>query len=83
MKLARIGINGNEKPVLIDSEDNYRDLSSIIKDLDASTLNFETLEKIKKENIKNLPILDKMNQMIKENNIMKESSHYSKYYKRL
>ena len=33
MKLARIGINGNEKPVLIDSEDNYRDLSSIIKDL--------------------------------------------------
>ena len=59
MKLARIGINGNEKPVLIDSEDNYRDLSSIIKDLDASTLNFETLEKIKKENIKNLPILDK------------------------
>ena len=59
MKLARIGISGNEKPVLIDSEDNYRDLSSIIKDLDASTLNFETLEKIKKENIKNLPILDK------------------------
>ena len=59
MKLARIGINGNEKPVLIDSEHNYRDLSSIIKDLDASTLNFETLEKIKKENIKNLPILDK------------------------
>ncbi len=52
MKLARIGINGNEKPVLIDNEDNYRDLSSIIKDLDASTLNFETLEKIKKENIK-------------------------------
>ena len=51
MKLARIGVNGNEKPVLIDSEDNYRDLSSIIKDLDASTLNFETLEKIKKENI--------------------------------
>ena len=83
MKLARIGINGNEKPVLIDSEDNYRDLSSIIKDLDASTLNFETLEKIKKENIKNLPILDKMNQIIKENNVMKESSHYSKYYKRL
>ena len=59
MKLARIGINGNEKPVLIDSEHNYRDLSSIIKDLDTSTLNFETLEKIKKENIKNLPILDK------------------------
>ena len=59
MKLARIGISGNEKPVLIDSEDNYRDLSSIIKDLDASTLNFETLEKIKKENINNLTILDK------------------------
>ena len=58
MKLARIGINGNEKPVLIDSEHNYRDLSSIIKDLDASTLNFETLEKIKKININDLLILD-------------------------
>ena len=35
------------KPALIDNENNYRDLSSIIKDLDSSTLNFETLEKLK------------------------------------
>ena len=59
MKLARVGISGNEKPILIDNEENYRDLSSIVKDLDPSTLNFSTLDKIKKINIKNLPILDK------------------------
>ena len=59
MKLLRIGDVGSEKPALIDKENKYRDLSSIIKDLDASTLNFETLEKIKKEKIKSLPILDK------------------------
>ena len=37
MKLCRIGDLGFEKPALIDSENNYRDLSSVIKDLDSST----------------------------------------------
>ena len=31
----------------------------------------------------NEPIANKMNQMIKENNEMKKSSQYTKYYKRL
>ena len=39
MKLCRIGKKGKEKPALIDSENNYRDLSSVIKDLDSSKLN--------------------------------------------
>ena len=47
MKLCRIGSVGEEKPAIIDSENNYRDLSSIINDLNPDTLNFDTLEKIK------------------------------------
>ena len=58
MKLCRIGNVGNEKPALIDKENNYRDLSSIIKDFDPDTLNFENIEKIKKLDILSLPILD-------------------------
>ena len=48
MKLCRIGNIGNEKPALIDNENNYRDLSSLLDDLNPETLNFDTIEKIKK-----------------------------------
>ena len=58
MKLLRIGKVGFEKPALIDKENKYRDLSSIIKDLNPDTLNFETLEKIKTIDISKLPVLD-------------------------
>ena len=58
MKLLRIGDLGSEKPALIDNENKYRDLSSIIKDLDPDTLSFETLEKIKATDITKLPLLD-------------------------
>ena len=47
MKLLRVGEIGAEKPALIDNENKYRDLSSIIEDLNPDTLNFETLEKIR------------------------------------
>ena len=58
MKLCRIGDAGNEKPAIIDKEGNYRDLSSIINDLNPDTLNFETLEKIEKVEISKFPILE-------------------------
>ena len=58
MKLIRIGNIGSEKPSIIDKQNNYRDLSSIIIDLNPDTLNFETLEQIKNLNINDLPILD-------------------------
>tara|TARA_B100001769_G_C21961189_1_gene517196 strand:- start:41 stop:889 length:849 start_codon:yes stop_codon:yes gene_type:complete len=58
MKLLRIGNVGSEKPALIDKENKYRDLSSIIKDFNPDTLNFETLEKIKTTDITKLPVLD-------------------------
>jgi len=58
LKLLRIGETGSEKPALIDNENNYRDLSSIIKDFNPDTLNFETLEKIKATDTSKLPVLD-------------------------
>tara|TARA_B100001559_G_C16406240_1_gene578145 strand:+ start:270 stop:1112 length:843 start_codon:yes stop_codon:yes gene_type:complete len=59
MKLCRIGKKDQEKPALIDSEGNYRDLSNTVSDFDPNTLNFDTFEKINKLNTKNLPLLDK------------------------
>jgi len=58
MKLLRLGETGSEKPALIDNENKYRDLSSIIKDLNPHSLNFETLEKIKSIDVSKLPVLD-------------------------
>ena len=58
MKLCRIGKIGEEKPAIIDKDNNYRDLSSIIEDLSPDTLNFNTLEKIEKADISSLPKLD-------------------------
>ena len=58
MKLCRIGDIGKEKPAIIDKENNYRDLSSIINDLDSKTLNFNTIEKIKNLEISTLPIIN-------------------------
>ena len=58
MKLLRIGDVGMEKPALIDNENKYRDLSSVIKDFNPDTLNFETLEKIRTTDISKLQVLD-------------------------
>ena len=58
MKLLRLGESGKEKPALIDKEGNFRDLSSIIKDLDPNTLNFETINKIKAADSLSLPKME-------------------------
>ena len=58
MKLLRVGEPGKEKPALIDKDGNFRDLSSIIKDLNPDTLNFETIDNINKLEISSLSKLD-------------------------
>ena len=58
MKLCRLGEIGKEKPAIIDVENNYRDLSSIVKDLNPETLNFDTIKKISDTDISGLPKLD-------------------------
>jgi 2-keto-4-pentenoate hydratase/2-oxohepta-3-ene-1,7-dioic acid hydratase in catechol pathway len=58
MKLCRIGEIGKEKPAIIDGDNNYKDLSSIVEDFNPDTLNFETLEKIKSTDLSSLPTLN-------------------------
>ena len=58
MKLLRVGEFGKEIPAILDSENIIRDLSKIIKDFNPENLNFETLDKIKKIDLKSLPQLD-------------------------
>ena len=58
MKLCRIGNVGEEKPAIIDEENNFRDLSSLISNFDPGTLNFNTIDKIQKSDISSLPKLD-------------------------
>jgi len=58
MKLCRIGELGKEKPAIIDKDNNYKDLSSIIKDFNPDTLNFDTIEKIRKTDISKLSKFD-------------------------
>ena len=55
MKLLRVGELGKEKPAALDKTGKIRDLSQEVIDLNPSTLNFETLEKLKKINLESLP----------------------------
>ena len=59
MKLLRVGEKGKEIPAIVDNENNYRDLSSLVDDLKPSTLNFEILKKIKDSDLSKLPIVSK------------------------
>ena len=51
MKLLRIGKIDQEVPAAIDKNGKFRNLSSIIKDLNPENINFETLDKLKKINL--------------------------------
>ena len=55
MKLLRFGEQGKERPAALDSKGRIRDLSQHVMDFNPSTLNFETLEKLKKINLDYLP----------------------------
>tara|TARA_B100000965_G_scaffold67001_1_gene52520 strand:- start:483 stop:1325 length:843 start_codon:yes stop_codon:yes gene_type:complete len=59
MKLLRIGNSGKEKPAVLDNDGKFRDLSSIIKDLDSVNLNFKTLSKLQGLDISSLPEISK------------------------
>ena len=55
MKFLRIGSLNQEKPAIIDKAGVIRDLSSVISDFNSNTINQNTIEKIKKINLENLP----------------------------
>jgi len=55
MKFLRVGSLNREKPAIIEEDGIIRDLSSVISDLNSSTVNQNTIEKIKKINLNKLP----------------------------
>ncbi len=57
MKLVRFGAPGQEKPGLIDKDGSIRDLSSVVKDIDGSSLNKASLERIRSVPVDDLPLV--------------------------
>ena len=58
MKLLRVGESKKEIPAILDKENKIRNLSNYIEDFDPSTLNFETINKIKDLDFKTLKEID-------------------------
>ncbi len=57
MKLLRYGDPGKEKPGLLDTNGKIRDLSGVIPDLAGDALSASSLEKLRKLNPENLPLI--------------------------
>jgi 2-keto-4-pentenoate hydratase/2-oxohepta-3-ene-1,7-dioic acid hydratase in catechol pathway len=57
MKLVRYGPAGREKPGIVDSDGNIRDLSRIVKDIDGAMLAEGGLARIKKANLARLKVV--------------------------
>jgi 2-keto-4-pentenoate hydratase/2-oxohepta-3-ene-1,7-dioic acid hydratase in catechol pathway len=55
MKLVRYGEAGKEKPGILDAQGAIRDLSGVVKDIDATTVSPEGIAKLKGVNIDSLP----------------------------
>ena len=55
MKLVRYGEAGKEKPGILDAQGAIRDLSGVVKDIDATTVSPEGLAKLKGVNVESLP----------------------------
>ncbi|WP_042702898.1 fumarylacetoacetate hydrolase family protein, partial [Azospirillum sp. B506] len=57
MKLVRFGTPGEEKPGLIDNNGSIRDLSSVVKDIDGSSLSKSSLDRIRSVSVDDLPVV--------------------------
>jgi len=57
MKLLRYGKNGYEKPGLLDSSDQIRDLSGVVPNLDAQTISKARLKKLSAIKPESLPVV--------------------------
>ena len=55
MKLVRYGEAGKEKPGILDAQGAIRDLSGVVKDIDATTVSAEGIAKLKGVNVDSLP----------------------------
>jgi ureidoglycolate lyase len=59
MKLLRVGAKGAEKPAILHTDGTYRDLSSVVTDINGASIGAEGLRKIAGADHGSLPILDK------------------------
>lgn len=57
MKLLRYGAPGQERPGLLDSQGGVRDLSALVRDIDASTLSRDTLAALRAVDPQRLPLV--------------------------
>lgn len=57
MKLLRYGLPGQERPGILDSNGNVRDLSGVIADINGAALSDESLKKIAAVDINSLPLV--------------------------
>jgi 2-keto-4-pentenoate hydratase/2-oxohepta-3-ene-1,7-dioic acid hydratase in catechol pathway len=57
MKLLRYGLPGKERPGILDSDGNVRDLSGVIVDVNGAAISDESLKKIAAVDIKSLPLV--------------------------
>lgn len=57
MKLLRVGPVGQEKPAALDEQNKIRDISSLIEDVEGQYLSAESLEKLTKADLSQLPEL--------------------------
>jgi ureidoglycolate lyase len=55
MKLVRYGEAGKEKPGILDAQGAIRDLSGVVKDIDAAAVSTEGLAKLRGVNVDSLP----------------------------
>ncbi|HET7410843.1 MAG TPA: fumarylacetoacetate hydrolase family protein [Paracoccaceae bacterium] len=58
MKLLRVGPKGQEKPAMLDQDGVLRDLSSLIQDIDPTTLSDRSFDQIRAHDPDQLPRLD-------------------------
>jgi 2,4-diketo-3-deoxy-L-fuconate hydrolase len=58
MKLMRHGAKGAEKPAIVDSQGNIRDLSGVLPDITAQVLDPKQLEMLAAVDIEKLPLVD-------------------------
>jgi ureidoglycolate lyase len=58
MKLMRVGTLGAEKPALLHSDGTYRDLSSVVPDVNGANIGSAGLAKIRAADAGKLPVLD-------------------------
>ena len=63
MKFLRVGNLNHENPAIIDDNGVIRDLSSIINDLNPQTLNFDTINKLKKIDLSSLQKISSNNRV--------------------